>query len=174
MTKDEINTMFPPSYGGNAQISDIRLALTYLVKEDGPLGSVEFFEVATYPDMVGLVDVKESDLCKVLDIGNGTSQTYIWDDGLWKILVESTGGGGPPPPAYDNTTENFVVTSTQAQNFEVALGQIPSGTEHIFVFLNGMYMMQGGSFDWVLIGQNIQFNPNILTQGDNLAIKYSY
>jgi hypothetical protein len=172
MTREEINEMFPPSYSGNAQISDIRLALTYLVKEDGPLSGIEFHEVATLNDMYLIQELGNGDLCKVADIGNGASQTYIWDVDAWKVLVESSSGGGGNN--YIKTTQNFTITATQAGNEEIDLDYIPVGSQHISVYVNGMYQMQGTNYDWTLSGSTVKFIPERISAGDHVAVKYSH
>jgi hypothetical protein len=318
VTREEIDKLFPPTYGGNAQISDLRLMLTHLVDKN-ELGGIDFNEVPDIPARDNL-DASEGDLCKVQDSGSGDPQTYIYDGNQWQILVDNSGGGAisiddlddvdtssttpnnnqtlkwdgtnwvPAPdentdttysagtglalsgttfslnspigglidvdtttilptngqllkfngtnwvpaqdegttytagnglqltgtefslnaninnlndvdpsgvaigqvlkwsgtqwlPANDDSgsgssltkiTENFEVNSIDQQNQYLDLLHIPDTSDHLFVFLNGVYMMIGNNFDYVLSSNRIEFQGGILTDGDHVSVKYSY
>jgi len=169
MTMEEINKLFPPEYGGPAQISDLRLALTYL-NNYGELGGIEFHEVQTIADMQAL-DADQGDVCKVANDGSGQPQTYIYDNTQWKILVEPRTSGGTQ---YTKTTEVFEIDSTDEAFQEIALNQTPTKFDHIFVILNGIILTEGSIYDFELVGNMIYFKDNHLTAGDLLAVKYSY
>ncbi len=86
MTYEELDLMFPPGYGGNAQISDLRLALTSLV-EGELLGTDKStgLERITHGNNTGW-RLKGKNPDKYINIGEGavdfTSQTYIGDYGV--------------------------------------------------------------------------------------------
>ena len=170
MTIEEINKIFPPSYGGNAQISDLRLLLTK-INTIADFDGIQFYEVQTIPDRNAL-EVQQGDICKVFNVA-GQTITYIYDDDAWKVLVEGTGGGGGPG-TYHQITENFTVGSLDEQQQEIILQESPNLTQHLFVYLNGMYLMLGVNYDYTVSNNIIQFNGNVITQGDNLCVKYSF
>ncbi len=163
MTREEIDLIFPPSYGGIAQVSDLRLLLSKLSLDDS-LGGIDYYEVNTLEERDELENVKDASICKVIGIN-----TYIYDVDTWKILVENTGGGGP---TGIKVTENFTVSTIDEMNQYKELLYIPNSQDHIFVFLNGMYLMLGSAFDYTISNNRIYFS-NPITAGDNLSIKYS-
>jgi hypothetical protein len=262
VTREEINNLFPPSYGGNAQISDLRLMLTYLNNND-EMGD-KVFDVPDIPTRDTL-EANEGDICKVQNNEFGNPQTYIFDGNRWQILVENTGGGAisiddlndvdtssSPPnnnqtlkwngtnwvpaddidtdttysagdglqlngtefslnanlnnlndvdpsgvaagqvlkwngtkwlPANDNSgsgssltkiTESFEVNTIDQQNQYLELQNIPDTSDHLFVFLNGVYLTMGNNFDYILSSNRIEFQGGILTADDIVSIKYSY
>ena len=169
MTLEEIDLMFPPTYSGNAQISDLRRFLTHLL-ESGELKGIDFYEVNDLTER-DAINASCCDICKVDDInGLGYSETYIYTEGNWVVMHSVSSGGGP---SLSKTTENFTVTAVQESNQNIQLQHIPNAGDHLFVFLNGMYLMLGNNYDYTLSGNTLVFN-NILTSGDNLAVKYSY
>ena len=173
MRMEEINELFPPSYGGVAQISDLRLALTRLVTTN-EINGIQFYEVADIAER-DAIDAENADICKVHDSdGNGNPQTYIYWDDHWIVLVENTGGGGGPAPSGTQTTEKFTVSIQQEQDQKITLQHYPNQNFHIFVFLNGMYMTMGNDADYTISGQDLLFNGNILTTDDRLTVKYTY
>ncbi len=164
MTREEIDLLFPPEHGGNAQISDLRLLLTRLVSTDA-IGGITFTEVATIAERDAL-EAEDADICKVQN-----DNTYIWD-GIWKVLVENTGGGGSP--SGNVTTEKRLISTLNEQHQYMELIHIPNTQEHIFVFLNGMYLMLGTSYDYTISNNRIIFSGCRITAGDHLAVKYNY
>jgi hypothetical protein len=172
MTMEEINKIFPPDYAGVAQISDLRLALTYLMSTN-ELGGIEFYEVLTLTEMYNLQDLNQGDICKVEDTGGGISKTYIYDQDQWKLLVEPVTGGGSGP-VYNKATEIFNITSTDEAYQEVALQQTPTPFEHLFVYLNGVLLAEGPGNDFTISGNVIQFEADVITEDDQVQVKYAY
>jgi len=170
MTMEEINKIFPPEYGGNAQISDLRLILRY-IESISDFNGIEFYTVPNMAELYAL-DPESGDIAKVLNIGDGTSRTFIYDKDHWAIMVESSGGGGGPSPTFMQTTEKFNVSSVDEQAQDMALLNTPNTSQHLFVFLNGMYLTMG--IDYTLTSNVIQFTGAHITAGDILTIKYSY
>jgi len=173
MTMEELHKLFPPEKRGSATISDVRLILTHL-QDVGILTGIQFFEVQTIQEMYDIPNATQGDICKVADVGNGSSRTYIYDETEWKVLVEGGSGGGGPGPSLIKQTEKFIVNGTQYLNQEIDLTRIPDTSDHIFVFQNGLYLTMGTDFDYTLVGNTIVFNGDILEQGDIVTVKYSY
>ena len=171
MTTEEINELFPPSYGGAAQISDLRLALSKLASQH-ELGGVEFSEVQTIQERDEL-NPSDGHICKVHDDGTGNPQTYIFWNGLWIVLVENVNGGSPTPTGTQ-VTEKFIINAQQEQDQKITLQHKPDTDFHLFVFLNGMYLTMGTNFDYTLSNTDLLFNGDILTSDDILTVKYTY
>jgi len=70
-------------------------------------------------------------------------------------------------------TEAFIVDAVQETNQKITLLNIPLGNEHIFIFLNGLYLLQGGTGDYTITGSDINFIAHI-TQGNSIVAKYSH
>lgn len=174
MTWDEIDTIFPSSYSGNAQISDLRLLLSKLITSEY-LGKIDFYEVQNLSERDAL-PAKHSDICKVFDTGAGETITYIYkgSENQWVVLVENTGTGGLPGTTNPQRTENFTISTLNQQDQSVTLLNTPRTSEHFMVFLNGMYLMLGGEYDYSLVSNTIVFTGTQITADDNLAVKYSY
>ena len=170
MTKEEIDKLFPSSYGGNAQISDLRLILTYLSQSGSGFGGIDFYEVNTIPERDQLQDLSQGDICRVAINSSGNPETYIWDEDQWKVLVlvPASGGGGT---TYVPLTEEFQITNLEEQYQEINLTKQPTIYEHNFVFLNGLLVSKD---DYVIMGNSVQFVPDSILEGDNIIIKYSY
>lgn len=171
MTREEIERIFDDDAYGNAQMSDLRIILTY-ISSFADLNSIHFFEVQTLIERNQL-DVDQGDICKVNNVsGTGASRTYIYNEGVWRLLVDNTGSGGGGGTLLE-VTENFTVGSLDAQLQEIDLQDVPDFTGHLFVFLNGMYLMMGVNYDYTTSNNTIKFEGATITQGDNLAVKYS-
>ena len=168
---EEINAVFPPSYGGNAQISDLRLILKHIATV-GDINGIEFYTVPNMTELYAL-EPESGDIAKVLNIGDGTSRTFIYDKDHWALLVEGAGGGGGPS-VYTQTTETFNISSVDEQAQDIAILNTPNLTQHMFVFLNGMYLTMGTNLDYTLASNVIQFTGAHITTGDILTVKYSY
>jgi hypothetical protein len=172
MTQHEIDNLFPPSYAGVAQISDLRLALTHLAATN-EIGGIHFYEVETLEERDN-IEAENGDICKVQEDENNKPQTYIYWEGLWIILVENAGNDGTPTPTGTQVTEKFVIDTIQDTAQRVTLQHRPDQDFHIFVFLNGLYLTMGSSFDYTLSGQDLVFYGGILTKDDILTVKYTY
>jgi hypothetical protein len=170
LTLDRINEMFPPSYGGNAQISDLRLALMELLENNIINDGIEFHEVATIPDRDQLQNIEQGDICKVAFNNSGNPETFIYDEDQWKtlVIVPTSGGGGT---TYVKVTEEFAVGQIEEQYQEINLAKTPVIYEHIFVFLNGLLTSKD---DFTVVGNSIQFVADFLIEGDSVIVKYGY
>jgi hypothetical protein len=169
MTREEIDKLFPPGFGGNAQISDLRLILTYLSGSGSAFGGIDFHVVADIPERDQLTGLSQGDICRVNVNNLGQPETYIWDDDQWKILVlVPTSGGGT---SYPKLTEEFIVDDTQEQYQEINLINTPTPYEHIFVFLNGLLVSRD---DYNIVGNSIQFVVDFIEEDDSVIVKYSY
>jgi hypothetical protein len=169
MTREEIDKIFPPGYGGNAQMSDLLLILTYLASSGSAFGGIDFFEVATISDRDHLQGVDQGDICRVSTNNAGQPETYIWDDEQWKILVLVPSGGGGT--SYPKLTEEFIVSDVQEQYQEINLINTPTPYEHIFVFLNGLIISKD---DYTVVGNSVQFVADFIEEDDSVIVKYSY
>jgi len=170
MTREEIDKLFPASYGGNAQISDLRLILTYLSQSGSGFGGIDFYETNTIPERDQLSDLSQGDICRVALNNSGNPETYIWDDEQWKVLVlvPSSGGGGT---TYVPLTEEFLITDLEEQYQEITLLKTPTIYEHIFVFLNGLLVSKD---DFTVTSNSIQFTSGFILENDTIIVKYSY
>jgi len=166
MTREEINLLFPPSYGGNAQISDLRLALTHLVSE-GALG-LEFFSV---PDIATRdnLDPDPGDICRVLDF-NGEPATFIFTNDGWQLLLV---GDGNVSSVYPKWTDLFLINMTSEMNRTVNLTEDIVNHEHVFVFLNGL-LCKEEEYSINFEDNKIIFEGDTILKGDEVQVKYSY
>jgi len=170
MTTEEINELFPPTYGGVAQISDLRLALSKLASNH-ELGGVEFNEVSNIHER-DLLNPKDGHLCKVRNSdGTGNSQTYIYWEGFWIALTNTMESSSQ---IKTQRTERFVINTFQEQEQKITLEYKPDINYHLFVFLNGVYQTMGANFDYILSDKDLIFNGGILTYNDLLIVKYTY
>jgi len=74
-----------------------------------------------------------------------------------------------PPPKWND--EIFECNSIS--NSKVTVAKEPTENT-LFVFLNGQYLTKGSSYDYMINGQEITFNTNVLTTDGHVSIKYSY
>jgi len=169
LTPEEIYTIFPNEYGGNAQISDLRLLLSKLVKGGVFESATEFNRVNTLSDMQNL-EATQGDICLVEHGTLNEPETYIYDNDQWKIMVIVNTGGGS---SYQKLTEQFLVSQLDEDYQELTLQQSPVLSEHIFVFLNGILLKEGSSEEFTITGNTIYFN-NVILNGDEVTVKYSY
>jgi hypothetical protein len=170
MTREEINKIFPPSYGGNAQISDLRLILSHLVIDGNTFGGIDFYDVNSISDRDQLQDLKQGDICLVRHNQLNEPETFIWDEDQWKVmvLIPSGGGGGTN---YTKATEEFQIGPTEEAYQEIILSQTPTLYEHIFVFLNGLLVSKD---DFNVVGNTIEFIADYIADGDLVIVKYGY
>ena len=169
MTPEEIDNIFPASYGGNAQISDLRLLLSKLVYNGVFEGGIEFNRVQTIQEMNQL-EATQGDICLVEHNALNNPETYIWDDNQWKVMVVVNGSGGSLP----KITEKFIVSATDAAYQEISLINPPVLSEHLFVFLNGILLREGSGEEYTVIGNTINFEEDVIYTGDSVVVKYSY
>jgi len=73
-----------------------------------------------------------------------------------------------PPPKWAEE----VFESASIVNSQVMLSRIPESSSQ-FVFLNGLFMTIGLSYDYTITGAVVTFNSGVLTTG-HVTIKYSY
>ena len=173
MTRDEIDIIFPPGFSGIAQISDLRLLLSKLANSD-QLGGIEFYEVQDISERDQL-EAQDGDISKVALNNQGKPETYIMSNSSWKILVEiPVGGGSGPGTQYVKLSQNFDISQLDEDFQELALSQIPTIYDHIFVIINGMIQMEGPQRDFTRVGNLIHFSPGSIIMGDSVQIKYSY
>lgn len=168
MTYKDIDLIFPPDYSSNAQISDLRLLLSALIRT-GEIGKSEFNVVATISDRNNLTPA-QGDMCRVVSNNIGQQETYIFDDNLWQTLVKGGGSGGAN---YTEVTQNVVVSFAQESLQQIDLSNIPDPSKHLMVYLNGMLLMLGTTLDYTIISNTIGFN-NPIEAGDHVSILYSY
>ena len=116
------------------------------------------------------LDANINDLNDVDPSGVQIGQVLKWSGTEWLPANDDSGGGS----SLTKITENFEVNSIDQQNQYLDLLHIPDTSDHLFVFLNGVYMMIGNNFDYVLSSNRIVFQGGILTDGDHVSVKYSY
>jgi hypothetical protein len=170
MTNEEIDAIFPPELGGNAQISDLRLILTYLAASGSAFGGINFYDVNSIPDRDQLQDLSQGDICLVRHNQLNEPETFIWDDEQWKVMVLIPAGGGGGT-TYNKITEEFQIGPTEEAYQEVILTQTPTLYEHIFVFLNGLLVSKD---DFHVVGNTIEFVSDYIADGDFVVVKYGY
>jgi len=171
MTPEEIDTIFPPEYGGNAQISDLRLLLSKLATGGIFESSIDFNRVITLADMQSL-PATQGDICLVEHGSQNEPETYIYDDDIWKLMViiDASNGGA----SYPKLTEQFEITPLDETYQEVNLQKPPTLNDHLFVFLNGILLKEGSQEEFTVLGNTINFAPDTIYAGDTVVVKYSY
>jgi hypothetical protein len=172
MTSQEIDEIFPPTYGGNAQISDLRLMLSKLVTNEY-MSRITYTEV---PDLISRDNLipKESDICKVIDAGGTNPEVYIWDINTKSWTNIGTTPSQQAGAAARPLSEEFIANSSIVQSQQVIIQHIPRANEHLFIFLNGLYLSIGATADYTIIGNKITFVGNPIQLNDRIVIKYSY
>jgi len=171
MTREEIDAIFPPEYGGNAQISDLRLLLSKLSGYGVFESAVEFNRVQTLTEM-GQLQSTQGDICLVEHNNVNEPETYIYDENQWKVMViVNASGGGVNHPKM---TEQFIINSIDEAYQEISLINPPTLTDHLFVFLNGILLMEGSQNEFTVTGNTINFSTDTIFTDDTVVVKYSY
>jgi len=79
--------------------------------------------------------------------------------------------GAIPSPPTKWKDEEFETPGIVADT--ITLWKAPKNGA-LFVFLNGLYLTKGSSYDYILSGNEIIFNSNVLTTNGHVAVKYGY
>jgi len=130
MTLSEIDKIFPPNYGGNAQISDLRLALTKFTLN----GSYEIYEVDTIAERDALT-ANQGDVCKVIE----SNEVYVFDNRRWITLVSSYQSSYNY--LYKNTdhiamANDYIYADTAASSFNITLPVTPKTQTEVIIVDN--------------------------------------
>ena len=110
MTNEEINNMFPPEQHGNAQISDLRLALNKLAKDGnigGPGSGGDLKSDGSVPMENGYVPSKSQDI---------STKQYVDDN------VGSGGGDGQLVLINDGRTTGWILKGQETRPGRSAIG----------------------------------------------------
>jgi len=107
-----------------------------------------------------------------MKVASGHSASHL------SVFVDTASGQlySEAVPTYTpltQTTEKFTVTATDVANGYIDLTNTPNATEHLFVYLNGVYMDLDSAGDYTLSSNRINFIVNIEVD-DKVIVKYSY
>jgi len=123
------------------------------------------------PDRDAL-DASQGDISKVQFNLQGNPETFIYNNNTWKTLVEVPSGLGGTN--YTKRTEVFEITQLEEDFQEIHLLQIPTLFDHLFVYVNGLLIIEGASSEFTRIGNAIQFSNGVIYKDDIIQVKYSY
>jgi hypothetical protein len=98
-------------------------------------------------------------------ITNDTGTDVIGTDNILFKLMSSG--------SFTKTTERHIIDATDEANQYLDLLHTPEITEHIFVYINGMYADMDPNGDYTISGNRLSFVYSI-QQDDKVIVKYSY
>ena len=88
------------------------------------------------------------------------------------VTGQVSGGNGT------QTSERFILNSTDVSNGYIDLANTPRTDKHLFVFYNGMLLDEDTNGDFILNGNRIEFTSDfqntVLGEGDKVIVKYTY